>query len=83
MKYGKLAAEHRRVYTLENTEIDHEIVTANQNGMYIYGDGAARKTLLENEVFQWDCVAFGFPDAMNVCESDSPDIFDVEVFWRD
>lgn len=83
MKYGNLTTERRRVYTLEIAEIDHEIVTASQNGAYIYGDGAARKTLLENEVFQWDCVAFGFPNAMNVCESDSPDTFDVEVFWRD
>lgn len=83
MKYGNLATERRRVYTLEIAEIDHENVTASQNGAYIYGDGAARKTLLENEVFQWDCVAFGFPNAMNVCESDSPDTFDVEVFWRD
>lgn len=82
MKYGNLTAERRRVYTLEIAEIDHEIVTANQNGTYIYGDGAARKTLLENEVFQWDCVAFGFPNAMSVCESDSPDTFDVEIFWR-
>ena len=83
MKYGNLTTERCRVYTLEIAEIDHEIVTANQNGTHIYGDGAARKTLLEDEVFQWDCVAFGFPDVMNVCESDSPDIFDVEVFWRD
>lgn len=83
MKYGNLTTERRRVYTLEIAEIDHEIVTVNQNGMYIYGDGAARKTLLENEVFQWDCVAFGFPNTMNVCESDSPGTFDVEVFWRD
>ena len=82
MKYGNLTTERRRVYTLEIAEIDHEIVTTNQSGTYTYGDGAARKTLLENEVFQWDCVAFGFPNAMNVCESDSPDTFDVEVFWQ-
>jgi hypothetical protein len=83
MKYGNLTVERRRVYTLETTDIDHGMLRENQNGTYIYADCAARKTLLENEVFQWDCVAFGFPNAMNVCESDSPDTFDVEVFWRD
>lgn len=83
MKYGNLTTERQRVYTLEIADIDHEMLRENQNGTYIYADCAARKTLLENEVFQWDCTAFGFPNAMNVCESDSPDIFDVEVFWRD
>lgn len=83
MKYGNLTAERRRVYTLEIADIDYEMLRENQNGTYIYADCAARKTLLETEVFQWDCVAFGFPNEMNVCESDSPDTFDVEVFWRD
>ena len=45
-------------------------------------DTAARKELLENQVFQWDCAAFGFPDDMVIYESDSPDVFDIDVFWR-
>lgn len=83
MKIGKLTSERRRVYTLEITDIDHEMTRETENKTYMYQEYAARKTLLENEVFQWDCAAFGFPNAMNICESDSPDIFDVEVFWRD
>lgn len=83
MKIGKLTSERRRTYTIEVTDVDHELVRDTGNGTYIYNEYAVRKTLLENNVFQWDCAAFGFPNAMNVCESDSPDTFDVEVFWRD
>lgn len=83
MKYGKLTVERRRVFTLETADIDHEIVRDAGNGSYIYSEYAARKTLLESSQFQWDCAAFGFPTEMNVLESDSPDTFDIEVFWRD
>lgn len=82
MKYGKLTAERRRVYTLENNEIDHEMMQKISCG-YTYSEYAARKTLLENQVFQWDCAMFGFPCEMNVLETDTPDALDIEVFWRD
>ena len=82
MKYGKLSAERRRTFTLDNTDIDHEIVRDMGSGIYAYSEYAARKALLENQVFQWDCAAFGFPDDMIVHESDSPDVFDIDVFWR-
>lgn len=83
MKYGKLSVERRRVFTLEATDIDHEMLRVNGNGTCIYSEYAARKTLLEASQFQWDCAAFGFPSEMVVCESDNPDAFDIEVFWRD
>lgn len=83
MKYGKLTAERRRVYTLETADIDHDLTRETGNGTYTLNEYAARKALLENEVFQWDCAGFGFPDEMNVLESDSPDTFDIEIFWRD
>lgn len=83
MKYGKLSVERRRVYTLEITDIDHEMVRRTERGTYIYSDFAARKMLMENQFFQWDCAAFGFPSEMAVHESGNPDTFDVDVFWRD
>nr|DAG56731.1 MAG TPA: hypothetical protein [Caudoviricetes sp.] len=83
MKYGKLSAERRRVYTLEAAEIVHDLTRETGNGTYTLSEYAARKALLENEVFQWDCAGFGFPDEMNIFESDTPDTFDIEVFWRD
>lgn len=83
MKYGKITSERRRVYTLEVADIDGEMTRETENGTYTYSEFAARKSLLENQVFQWDCAAFGFPTEMAVHESDSPDTFDVEVFWRD
>ena len=82
MKYGKLSAERRRTFTLGINEIDHEIVRDMGSGIYAYSEYAARKALLENQVFQWDCAAFGFPDDMVVHESDSPDTFDIEIIWR-
>ena len=82
MKYGKLSVEHRRTFTLEKTDIDHEMTREIGNGTYTYNEYAARKSLLENQVFQWDCAAFGFPDDMVVYESNSPDTFDIDVFWR-
>ena len=82
MKYSKLSAELRRTFTLCSTDIDHEIVLDMGSGIYAYSEYAARKALLENQVFQWDCAAFGFPADMIVHESDSPDVFDVDVFWR-
>lgn len=82
MKYGKLSVECRRTFTLDNTDIDHEIVRDMGSGIYAYSEYAARKALLENQVFQWDCAAFGFPDDMIVHESDSPDVFDIDVLWR-
>lgn len=83
MKYGKLSAERRRTFTLEIVDIDHEMTRETENKTYSYQEYAARKALLENQVFQWDCAAFGFPSEMVVCESDTPDAFDIEVFWRD
>lgn len=82
MKYGKLTYERRRVYTLEITDIDHEMAHRTERGTYIYSDFAARKTLMENQFFQWDCAAFDFPYQVRLYESDSPDTFDIEVFWR-
>lgn len=82
MKYGKLSAERRRTFTLGITDIDHEMVSETGNKTYIYQEYAARKALLENQAFQLDCAAFGFPDEMRVHESDSPDTFDIDVFWR-
>lgn len=82
MKYGKLSAERRRTFTLDITEIDHEMTRETGNGTYTYNEYAARKALLENEVFQWDCASFGFPVDMIVHESDSPDTFDIEIIWR-
>ena len=82
MKYGKLTVERRRAFTFEKTDIDHELLRENGNGVYTYSEYAARKALLENQVFQWDCAAFGFPDDMTVYESNSPDVFDIDVFWR-
>lgn len=82
MKYGKLSVERRRTFTLYITEIDHEMVIDMGSGIYAYSEYAARKALLENEIFQWDCAAFGFPSDMIVHESGSPDVFDIDVFWR-
>ena len=83
MKYGKLTTERRRTFNFENTDIDHELVRDTGNGTFIYNEYAVRKTLLENHIFQWDCAGFGFPDELNVHESDSPDTFDVDVVWHD
>ena len=82
MKYGKLSAERSRTFTLGFTDIDREMTRETVNGTYTYSEYAARKALLENEIFQWDCAAFGFPSDMVVHESDSPDAFDIDVFWR-
>lgn len=82
MKYGKLSGERRRTFTLDITEIDHEMTHETGNGTYTYNEYAARKSLLENDVFQWDCAAFGFPVDMIVHESGSPDTFDIEIIWR-
>ena len=83
MKYGKLTSERRRVFTLDSADVDHEMTRETENGAYTYSEYAARKTLMENYQFQWDCAAFGFPSEMNVLESDNPDTFDVEILWRD
>ena len=83
MKYSKLSAERRRTFTLDITEIDHEMVRDSGNGTYKYSEYAARKALLENETFKLDCAAFGFPHNMTVYESNSPDVFDIDVFWRE
>ena len=82
MKTGKLTIERRRTFTLDITDIDHEMVCGQGNGTYKYSEYAARKALLENQIFQWDCSAFGFPDDMVIHESDRPDVFDIDVFWR-
>lgn len=82
MKYGKLSVERRRTFTLDTTDIDQEMALEMGHGMYAYSEYAARKALLENEVFQWDCASFGFPDDMVIHESDSSDTFDIDVFWR-
>lgn len=81
MKWGKLYVERRRVYTLEIADIDHEMVRETDRGTYIYSDFAARKALMENQYFQWDCAAFDFPDQVRLYESDSPDAFDAVVIW--
>ena len=82
MKYGKLSADRSRTFTLDITDIDHEMVNETGNGTYTYSECDARMALLENEVFKWGCALFGFPDDMIVHESDSPDVFDIDVFWR-
>ena len=82
MKTGKLTVERRRVFTLERDDIYGEMVCETDDGMYTYSECAASKALLENQFFKWDCAAFGFPDEMKVCESDSPDTFDIEIIWR-
>ena len=83
MKYGKLSAERRRTFTLGITDIDHEMTRETSRGTYAYSEYAARKALLENQVFQWGCAAFGFPDDMVIYESDSPDTVDIDVVWHD
>lgn len=82
MKRGKCTVERRIVYTLEIHDIDPEMACDNEDGSYAYSEFAARKTLMGNQLFQWDCAAFGFPTELNVLESDNPDMFDVEIFWR-
>lgn len=82
MKTGKLSIKRCRTFTLGITDIDHEMTRETGNGTYTYNEYAARKALLENVIFQWDCAAFGFPSEMVVCESDSPDVFDIDVFWQ-
>lgn len=82
MKYGKLSVERRRTFTLDITDIDHEMVRETGYGTYTYIEHAVRKALLENQVFQWDCAAIGFPDELRICDSETPDIFDIVVFWR-
>ena len=82
MKYGKLSAERRRTFTLGITDIDHEMTRETGNGTYTYNEYAVCRALLENQVFQLDCAAFSFPDVMTVYESNSPDVFDIDVFWR-
>lgn len=82
MKWGKLTTERRRVYTLEITDIDHEMVRETERGTYIYSEFAARKILMENQFFQWDCAAFDFPNQVRLYESDTPDTFDIEVVWQ-
>lgn len=83
MKYGKLSVERRRTFTLDITDIDHEMTRETGGGTYTYSEYAARKALLENEVFQWDCAAFGFPSEIAIHESDTPDTFDIDVVWCD
>lgn len=82
MKTGKLSIERRRTFTLEATDIYSEMVCETENKTYTYSEHAACKVLLENQFFKWDCAAFGFPNEMNVLESDSPDTFDIEIIWR-
>lgn len=83
MKYGKLSVERCRTFTLEKMDIDHELLRENGNDTYTYSEYAARKSLLESSQFQWDCAAFGFPSEIAIHESDTPDTFDIDVFWRD
>lgn len=83
MKYGKLTVERRRTFTLEKTDIDHELVGESGSGAYTYSEYATRKALLESSRFQWDCAAFGFPSDIAIHESDTPDAFDIDAFWRD
>lgn len=82
MKNGKLATDRRRVFTLERDDIDHELTCETDEGFYTYSEYGVRKALLENQIFQWDCAAFGFPAEVKLIESGSPDWFDIEVFWR-
>lgn len=82
MKWGKLTVERCRTFTLETSDIDHEMVREIGNGVYEYSEFAVRKFLMENQYFQWDCAAFGFPSEMVVHASDSSDVFDIDVFWR-
>ena len=83
MKYGKLTVERCRAFTLETADIYHELLRENGNGAYTYSEYAARKALFESSQFQWDCAAFGFPSEIAIHESDTPDTFDIDVFWRD
>lgn len=83
MKYGKLSVERRRTFTFEKTDIDQELLRENGNGAYMYSEYATRKALLESSLFQWDCTAFGFPSEIAIHESDTPDTFDIDVFWRE
>lgn len=83
MKYGKLTVERCRTFTLETADIGHELLREVGNGAYTYSEYAARKALLESTLFQWDCAAFGFPSEIDIHESDTPDTFDIDVFWRD
>lgn len=83
MKYGKLTIERCRTFTFEKTDIDHELLRENGNGAYTYSEYATRKALLESSQFRWDCAAFGFPSEIAIHESDTPDTFDIGVFWRD
>ena len=83
MKYGKLSVERFRVFTLEASDIDHELLRETGNGAYTYSEYAVRKALIESSQFQWDCAAFGFPSEIAIHESDNPDTFDVDVFWGD
>lgn len=82
MKTGRLSIERRRMFTLEATDIYSEMVCESDDGKYTYSECAASKALLENQFFKWDCTAFGFPNEMKVCESDRPDVFDIEIIWR-
>lgn len=82
MKCGKLSVERRRVFTLERGDIYSEMVCETDDRTYTYSECAASKALLENQFFKWDCTAFGFPADMIVHESDSPDVFDIEIIWR-
>lgn len=82
MKTGKLTSERCRVFTLECGDIDHEMTRETDWGSYTYAEYGVRKALFECCVFQWDCAAFGFPDELKICDSSSPDQFDIEVFWR-
>ena len=81
MIWGKLTSERRRVFTLEKCDIDYEMVRETERGTYIYSEYAARKALMENQYFQWDCAAFDSPYQVRLYESDTPGTFDIEAFW--
>lgn len=84
MKCSKQFEEHKRVFTLENTDIEPACINrVDQWGTYTYSVPDARRILVCDLVFQMDCIRFGFPSEMNIRETESPDTFDVEVFWRD
>lgn len=82
MKNTNMFIEHRRVWTIEKGDFDASGVALRKD-CYCLSDMAARRALLKDVLFCSDVAYYGFPQRFFVNESDTPDVFDVEVIWEE
>lgn len=82
MKNTRMITEHHRIWTLETGDFSENDVMFDGRS-YALSDRGARMALLKDVTFCADAGVFGFPQHMVVGESDTSEVFDVEVIWTE